>query len=106
MLLGTWCLGFGLGNLDGWDGDYPIHLLPAGSSFYIEISLSCLLLVLRIAISLLELLLLFRDFAWVVTCSLFFPALSPCLSVCLSLSRLEVYNCRPFLLKSLMVLSV
>jgi hypothetical protein len=25
-------LGFGLGNLDGWDGDHSIHLLSAGSS--------------------------------------------------------------------------
>lgn len=32
MLVGTWRLGFGLGNLDGWDGDHSIHLLSAGSS--------------------------------------------------------------------------
>lgn len=30
MLSGSWCLGIGLGNLDGWDGDYTIHVLPAG----------------------------------------------------------------------------
>lgn len=30
MYIGSWCLGFGLGNLDGWDGDYTIHLLSAG----------------------------------------------------------------------------
>lgn len=30
MHIGSWCLGFGLGNLDGWDGDYTIHLLSAG----------------------------------------------------------------------------
>lgn len=23
-------MGIGLGNLDGWDGDYSVHLLPAG----------------------------------------------------------------------------
>lgn len=32
IILGAWCLGFGLGNLDGRNGDYPVHLLPAGSS--------------------------------------------------------------------------
>lgn len=30
MLTGTWCMGIGLGNLDGWDGDHTIHVLPAG----------------------------------------------------------------------------
>lgn len=30
MHLGSWCLGFGLGNLDGWDGDYSIYIFPAG----------------------------------------------------------------------------
>jgi hypothetical protein len=30
MYIGSWCLGFGMGNLDGWNGDYSIHLLSAG----------------------------------------------------------------------------
>lgn len=30
LLVGIRCLGIGLGNLDGWYGDYSIHLLPAG----------------------------------------------------------------------------
>ena len=30
--LGAWCLGSGLGNLDGWDGDYTIHIFSAGFS--------------------------------------------------------------------------
>jgi hypothetical protein len=30
MYTGSWCLGFGMGNLDGWNGDYSIHVLSAG----------------------------------------------------------------------------
>lgn len=30
MYVGSWCVGSGVGNLDGWNGDYSIHLLSAG----------------------------------------------------------------------------
>lgn len=39
MLLGAWSLGFGLGNLDGWDGDYTVHLLSAGFFYYNDLNL-------------------------------------------------------------------
>ncbi|EOX92215.1 hypothetical protein QUC31_003514 [Theobroma cacao] len=40
-------MGFGLGNLDGWDGDHTIHLLPAAGS----LQLSQYLLKPRMALS-------------------------------------------------------
>lgn len=39
MLLGAWSLGFGLGNLDGWDGDYTVYLLSAGFFYYNDLNL-------------------------------------------------------------------
>lgn len=40
FLVGVRCLGIGLGNLDGWDGDYSIHLLPAGPLFFFNYEFS------------------------------------------------------------------
>lgn len=33
---GAWCLGVGLGDLDGWYGNHTIYLLPAGN-FHLHI---------------------------------------------------------------------
>ncbi|KAI3721046.1 hypothetical protein L2E82_32049 [Cichorium intybus] len=30
FLVSTWCLGIGLGDMDGWNGNYTVCLLPAG----------------------------------------------------------------------------
>lgn len=27
---GSWCMGIRLGNMDGWNGNYTIHILSAG----------------------------------------------------------------------------
>lgn len=31
LLLGSRCLGVRMGDLDGWDGDYSVYLLPTGT---------------------------------------------------------------------------
>lgn len=41
FVIGTRCLGFGLGDMDGWDGDHTIHLLPTGS-FVQSLNIFCI----------------------------------------------------------------